>query len=70
MIWLNGKKIISSDLCTITVAVKRSRNKRIQKKFIKKFGYKHIPSCMESNEFIIMHHDIFNKFMSLSVPQK
>jgi len=42
----NGKTVIKSDLCTIRVAVKRSRNKRVQKKFIKKFGYKHVPGCI------------------------
>jgi len=62
LLYMCGKKIIISDLAETLIPAKKSRNKRLQKKFIKKYGFKIIPGCLETNDVIFIHPKIFYKF--------
>ena len=61
---LYGKKVFFSDLAIVKVPVKKSKNKRIQKKYIKRYGCKNVPGVIMSDAAIFIHTNLKNKFES------
>ena len=57
-----GKNVFVSPLCTVATPIKRSKNKRLQKKFIKKFGYRHVPGCLQTPMGLVMHPVFYERF--------
>lgn len=62
----DGVRVFESALAITRVAAKKSKNKRIQKKFIKKFGYKYVPGCIQTPMGIFMHPVLFAKLKEVS----
>ncbi len=61
-----GVRVFESELATTRIAVKRSKNRRLQKKFIKQYGYKYVPSCLQTPMGIFMHPVLFEKLKGSS----
>jgi len=66
MFAFNGVPVFETELAYTRVAVKRSKNDRQQKKFIKKFGYKYMPTCIQSPMGIFMHPELVAKLKEIS----
>lgn len=57
----NGVRIFETELVTTQIAVKRSKNPRQQKKFIKIFGYKYVPGVIQTPLGMFVHPEIVAK---------
>lgn len=65
---LNGKKVIISSYITKEVQCRKHKKKRINKKWLKKYGYKRIPddnTMYMINDAIIMTQKCFDKISPL-----
>ena len=68
---LSGIRITVSELCTTTTPVRRSRNPRQQKKFIKRYGYKSVPSMLVITPgVIVMHPEVFARLEAQGAAHK
>ena len=68
-----GKDVFFSDLAVARVPVKKNRNKRIQKKFIKRYGYKIVPGAIMTHSAIFIHPELkygFLKALRLGKPEQ
>ena len=61
-----GVRVFESELATTRIAVKRSKNRRLQKKFIKRYGYKSVPGCIQVSMGIFMHPVLYEKLKEAS----
>lgn len=65
---LNGKKVIISNCITKEVQCRKHKKKRINKKWLKKYGYKRVPdnnTMYMVNDTIIMTQKCFDKISYL-----